>query len=69
MTKFRITRTSADFFAPEQPCAGAIREEEIWTIEIEDVFEFAKKLGEPIILSAKEDGDLPFIEIYDDYRE
>ena len=43
----------------------------VWVIEIVDIMEFVKMLGEQIILQGpgRYVEDYPYIEIYDDYRE
>lgn len=75
MTKFRITRTSQSFGTEEKPCKDAIKEgqdlygDSLWTVDIDSIFDFVKKIGETVIVFPQRDEDLPRIEIYDSYRE
>jgi hypothetical protein len=75
--KFKVSRTS-DFWGDKPPTSNAIQEEQIkngrkkkiWMIDIEnlnDLLSFAKEHGS--IVFSNDDGDLPEVEIYDDYRE
>ena len=80
--KFRIKRTSS-FYATEKPCERAYggnplkenSEKKVWYIDInsiEELVAFRLELQEPIIIGdvwEEELGDMPEIEIYDDYRE
>ncbi len=77
--KFMIKRTSAG--DDKCPCDESHREEFVysdgiqttrWFIEIntlEELIEFSKTYGLLVVGLAWEDWSIPFVEIYDDYRE
>ena len=72
---FRISRTSET----EPPCKGTIKGNEdfwgqnIWTIEInsiEELHELSKTEGKEIIIGEADDCEkIPYLEIYDTWRE
>lgn len=76
--KFRIRRTSS-YCANEQPCEGAelVKEDDekkIWHIEInslEELLALSDREREQLIVwnGGEFSGEMPQIEIYDDYRE
>ena len=68
--KFQIARTS-DYSSTNPPCIGAGGEPHDWTIELEsldDLVSLARQHGE-IIVTVIENSPMPYLEIYDDYRE
>lgn len=73
--KFQVVRTSQWLSEKKSPCQEAIydKEKEMWIIEfntLNDLLSFTKENGDYIVLSTPtEDGEIPTVEIYDDYRE
>lgn len=75
--KFIITRTSD--YGKNPPCEGAVllyKDEESaeWEIEInslEELLQLSAKTAEPLIIFAQgyDKGNVPELEIYDNYRE
>ena len=83
--RFKISRTSSDYYRQEKPCDGAFvykRERErlddrdrlSWALEVnslDELLQFIEKVCDSVIISRACDyhDGLPKIEIYDDYRE
>ena len=68
--KFRITRTSADFFTP--PVWRASYNGKYWVVEIqslEDLLTLVAEGKNGIIIEAPFEAPEYTIEVYDDYRE
>ena len=69
--KFSITRTSLQGWSNrmEQPHRDAIEDGEGWFIEADSIEELLKYADPLIVIHDFGPGNIPSLEIYDDYRE
>lgn len=76
--RFVVFRT-CDRAGEQQPCDGATLlrdfksevDDRVWVVDVNDVLDFAKSVGESVIVS-ESNADFPYlpqIEIYDGWRE